>query len=278
LSHPQPAALTQPARWHLVAGAVVLAAIVVVIALLIQHDAWGDGLQADISIRSVMQQYGFLVGFLLIYIEESGLPIFIPGDAYLLYIGDRLAQDLPILLVAWLAMIFAVTLGATNLYLIARRFGRPLLNHRFARFMHVTAERLDEAELWFRRWGPWAVILGRHIPGFRVPLTVAAGILKLPYPLFAVSVAISSAAWTAVFLALGALFGAQVERSMRAAPGTYALCALGAGLIAVAAFLIVSRHRSRVAGGDRPGAKPRPGASEAPSSAPSPRSSPPPAR
>jgi len=41
----------------------------------------------------------------------------------------------------------AVTLGATNLYLVSRRFGRRILEHRFARFLHLTADRLDRAAL-----------------------------------------------------------------------------------------------------------------------------------
>ena len=74
---------------------------------------------------------------------------------------------------------------------------------------------MAEAELWFRRYGPWALIFGRHIPGFRVPLTVVAGILELPYPIFALSVAVSSAVWAGVFLGLGAVFGNSIEKSIR---------------------------------------------------------------
>src|SRR6266849_4340647 len=64
--------------------------------------------------------------------------------------------------------------------------------------------------------GPWALIFGRHIPGFRVPLTVVAGILELPYRVFAISVAVSSAAWAGVFLVLGSVFGSSIEKSIRA--------------------------------------------------------------
>jgi membrane-associated protein len=204
-----------PTNWHIAGGVVLLIAVIVGIGFLIEHDVSGEVVDADASISALLKAYGYLGGFALIYIEETGLPLFIPGDVFLLYVGSRLPHDVPILFAAWLGFVLAVTLGSTNLYLLSRRFGRRLIEHRLARFLHITQERVDSAERWFRRYGPWALIFGRHIPGFRVPLTVVAGILELPYRIFAVSVAISSAIWAGAFLTLGAVFGSSIERSVR---------------------------------------------------------------
>lgn len=193
----------------------LLIAVVVGIGFLIEHDVSGEVVDADASISALLKAYGYLGGFALIYIEETGIPLFIPGDVFLLYVGSRLPHDVPVLFAAWLGFVLAVTLGSTNLYLLSRRFGRRLIEHRLARFLHITPERVASAEHWFRRYGPWALIFGRHIPGFRVPLTVVAGLLELPYPLFAMSVAISSAIWAGAFLTLGAVFGSSIEKSIR---------------------------------------------------------------
>jgi membrane protein DedA with SNARE-associated domain len=204
-----------PTNWHIAGGVVLLAAVIVGIGFLIEHDVSGEVVDADASISALLKAYGYLGGFALIYIEETGIPLFIPGDVFLLYVGSRLPHDVPILFAAWLGFVLAVTLGSTNLYLLSRRFGRRLIEHRLARFLHITPERVASAEHWFRRYGPWALIFGRHIPGFRVPLTVVAGLLELPYRIFAISVAISSAIWAGVFLALGAVFGSSIEKSIR---------------------------------------------------------------
>jgi membrane protein DedA with SNARE-associated domain len=66
----------------------------------------------------------------------------------------------------------------------------------------------------------------------RVPLTVAAGILMLPYRVFAISVAVSSSAWAAIFLLLGSVFGDGVEHTIRARPALY-------GTVVVATFAAV---------------------------------------
>jgi membrane protein DedA with SNARE-associated domain len=142
---------------------------------------------------------------------------------------------------AWLGFVLAVTFGATNLYLLSRRYGRRLLDHRLAKFLDLTPARLDRAEVWFNRYGPWTLIFGRHIPGFRVPLTVAAGVLKLRYRVFALSVAVSSGVWAGAFLILGAIYGPSIERSIRSSPLPY----LGAtiGLVLVVAVVAIVRAR-----------------------------------
>jgi len=146
----------------------------------------------------------------LLYVEESGVPLFVPGDVLVIYAGHRTATDPVALALAWLFAVLAVTLGASNLYALARWLGRRLISGRLGLILHVTPERLDRAENTFRRWGPWALIFGRHVPGGRIPITIAAGILEVPYPMFAVCVAISSAVWAGAWLAAGVVFGDQV--------------------------------------------------------------------
>jgi membrane protein DedA with SNARE-associated domain len=230
-----------PVRWRLVAGVVLLLGVIVAMALLVEHDAAGQAAAADPSIGDLLKRHGYLAGFFLIYVEESGIPLFIPGDAFLLYVGHRLPHNVPALVAAWLGMTLAVILGASNLYLFSRRYGRRLLEHRFAGLLHLTPDRMVRAEISFRRWGPWALIVGRHVPGVRLPLTVAAGILELEYRVFAISVAVSSAAWTAAFLVLGAVFGDDVERSIRSSPALYGVLGLAAILLVAAVVAVRAR-------------------------------------
>jgi membrane protein DedA with SNARE-associated domain len=242
--------LAQPRRsfptiWRVIGGVLLLIAVIVVIGVLVENDARGELPDADVTIGGLLREYGYLAGFALIYIEESGIPLFIPGDAFLVYVGHALPYSFPILFAAWLGFILAVILGSTNLYLVSRRYGRQLLEHRLARFLHLTPARLEEAEHWFRRYGPWALIFGRHIPGFRVPLTVAAGILELPYRAFVISVAVSSSIWAGLFLVVGAVFGASVVRSIRANTWIYAGVAVAVVVIVATVVLIRSRRRTR---------------------------------
>ena len=98
---------------------------------------------------------------------------------------------------------------------ISRRFGRRLAHSRFAHVVHLSPERLELAEKWFERYGVLAIIFGRHIPGFRVPITLAAGVFRVRYPVFAASVALSTAIWAGVFLIVGINFGGRLEAFLR---------------------------------------------------------------
>jgi membrane protein DedA with SNARE-associated domain len=170
-------------------------------------DAFGDGVA---GVGQVLHRFGLVAAFGLLYLEESGVPMPMPGDVFVMYVGHHSAHGVLTLLAAWLGLIGVVVLGATNLFLISRRWGRSLVEQRFAKLLHLTPARIDQAERWFARWGVWTLVLGRHIPGLRVPLTVAAGIFRVRYPVFVASVAISTAVWSGFFMAVGVVFGGRI--------------------------------------------------------------------
>jgi membrane protein DedA with SNARE-associated domain len=161
--------------------------------------------------RAIFVRLGGLAPFGLLYAEESGVPMPIPGDVFVMWVGHHAPAKLLAWTAAWLGLIAAVVLGSSNLYLLASKWGRSLVDHHLGRTLHLSPRRMARAEAWFARWGPWALIFGRHIPGFRVPLTIAAGIFKVRYFVFALSVAVSTAVWTAVFLFVGITLGGRMQ-------------------------------------------------------------------
>ena len=97
------------------------------------------------GLRDIVRQYSYLPGFGLLYIEESGIPLPAPGDVFVLYVGAHIPRNLFSWLAAWLGLIVAVTLGATNLFFISRKYGRKLVESRYAEFVHLSPERLARA-------------------------------------------------------------------------------------------------------------------------------------
>ena len=175
--------------------------------------------------RMLPMRYGPAASLLLLYLEESGIPVPVPGDVYVAYLGH--VADSPLKWVgAWLGVITVVLGGASNLYLISRRWGRGLVRGRLGAAVHLSPRRLAIAEGWFARWGALAIIFGRHIPGFRVPITVAVGIFGVPYRTFALGVAVSTAVWAAFWLWVGAHFGARIGHFLVGHRWTYAIVGL----------------------------------------------------
>lgn len=174
------------------------------------------------QLAGFLRLHGGKAAILLLYLEESGIPVPMPGDVLVSYIGLRSHGPLA-WMASWLAIIIAVALGATNLYLVARRWGRPLVEGRLGNAFHLTPQWLCRAEHSFARWGPFTLILGRHIPGARMPITIAAGILRVRYSLFITCVGVSTAIWAAIFMFIGDAIGKHVAGIVHAYPVTYLL-------------------------------------------------------
>src|SRR6267378_2624824 len=183
---------------------VAAVALVVLVILLVLALVYGDLPEllhvSGRAMRNFYNRNSFLPGFALLYLEESGIPLPAPGDVFVMYVGIHVPHHLAAWIAAWLGLIAAVVLGATNLFFVSRKFGRRLVEHDLAEYVHLTPERVKRAEQWFNRYGVLAIIFGRHIPGFRIPITVMAGIFRVPYRMFAASVAVSTAIWAGVVL------------------------------------------------------------------------------
>jgi len=141
--------------------------------------------------------------FLLVFIEEAGIPIPIPGDALVTIAGLERRGTLYAAEVIGLASA-AVFLGSSILFLATRRGGRPLIR-RFGKYVLLHEDRLARMERWFAARGRLAIIFGRLIPGLRIPTTVMAGLSGISYPEYAATAAVAAVVWASFFFFLGAL-------------------------------------------------------------------------
>src|SRR5579859_7220517 len=120
-----------------------------------------------VAVQTFLQQHGVLAAFVLILIEEAGVPVPVPGDFLMLGMGVQARQGRVPLWQALLAMETATLLGATGLYFVSARVGRDLV-YRYGRFIHLSPDHLDRAERWLQKRGAFAIVLGRLTPGLRM--------------------------------------------------------------------------------------------------------------
>ncbi len=180
---------------------------------------------------------------LVIFAEELGIPLPVPGDVAISYAGYLTTTDAIPYYQAYLAVILGAIVGSFCLFTLNRRFGRPFL-HRFGRYVGLTEPRLNRAEAFFLRWGPWAVIIGRHVPGLRIYMSAFAGISRMRYRVFVPSVAVSATIWAAIFLELGRRLGPRVRFLFRLLPAHLVPWVLGA-LLLVALLYLAYEHGYR---------------------------------
>ena len=157
----------------------------------------------------LLDEHGALTAFVLLFLEEAGVPPLIPGDVLMILIGVRAAAGNVGLLEAVAVLQAATMLGGSVLYWVSAWGGHTLV-YRLGRYIGVTPARLDQAAASLERHGERTVVLGRLLPGLSMMTTVACGVLELPYRRFLPALALGGLLRNSLFVLLGYLFGPPI--------------------------------------------------------------------
>jgi membrane protein DedA with SNARE-associated domain len=141
-------------------------------------------------------------------------------------------------MLAWSALGFACFLGIWSgdllLYAAGRHGGRPLLRHPVLR-RWLPPAAWEKGEAWVARRGAWALGLSRLVPGTRLPVYLASGLLRYPFRKFAGITALMAAAWVGVLFGLVRVFGFSVAEGLKRVShqtlAAAAICVVLAGMV-----------------------------------------------
>lgn len=203
-------------------------------------ELWGR--LSELLLR-LIDQYDDQAIFLLVFIEESGLPLPLPGDLVMMLAGYRVALGQMHLLWTLFLLEAATLLGASILYWLAVRGGRPLL-YRYGRYIHFDRAKLDRAEAWVQRRGAVAIILGRIIPGLRIPTALAAGVFGVPYRAFLPALGAGAFLYIAFFVLLGMWVGPHALEAVEGLRLSVRALLTLTGFLGLSGFLLVMYRRA----------------------------------
>jgi membrane protein DedA with SNARE-associated domain len=147
------------------------------------------------------------------------------------------------------ACVLGIFVGDMGLWLAGRVFGRRVLTLRWVS-ARLPASRVEHWGQWFERRGWTAVFAARFIPGTRLPVYIAAGILGRRSWRFALWALLAALLWTPLLILLIALFGDVVitplQRFIGAGWLAYAVALVGLWMIVRSLLLcatVVGRAR-----------------------------------
>lgn len=207
-------------------------------------------------LENFLTDYGYFAVFVLMFVEEAGIPLPLPNEVALMYVGYLSSQGKLDANLAGLVATLGAASGSGLLYFIARRGGRALI-HRFGRFIHVTDARLDQAERWIERHGPISIPVARLTPGLRIATTIIAGVLRVSYRVVIVSVIGVSLVWSYFWVHLGRALGDRWEEGARAfeRAGRWGIVGIVAAIAAILLIRwLINRRRARHPAGASPDA------------------------
>jgi len=148
---------------------------------------------------------------LLLFIEEAGIPLPLPGDIVIAYLGYRVSRGVLSYPKAFVLILATVMAGSSLLYWLSVRWGQTIVI-RLGKYIHLSEKNIKFVETRFRQYGFWVIIFGRHVPIFRVPITFFAGMSGVKYSTFIASTFVSVVFWIAFYLWLGQKLGPGVLR------------------------------------------------------------------
>lgn len=106
---------------------------------------------------------------------------------------------------------FANLVGSLIAYVLAARFGEPLLLGP-GRYAGIRRHHLELADGWFRRWGLPAVFVGRVLPVVRTYISFPAGLARVDLPRFSVLTFAGALPWCAALALAGYVLGENYGR------------------------------------------------------------------
>lgn len=157
--------------------------------------------------QTLFIQYGVVIGFMALVLAPLGLPI--PEEVSLLAMGVLLGNGHATLLTTWIYAFLGVTLGD----LIAWYFGRKMGLESTGFVSRLIGEQqIQDIEQFYRKYGDWAIVIARQIPGMRFPTFFFAGASAVSMGRFYLIDGLSALVTVNLYLGLGYYFADDAKR------------------------------------------------------------------
>ncbi len=149
-------------------------------------------------------QYGYMAIFVLVFLQEIGIPTIVPNELVLLFSGYLTVNGTLSLPLVFTAAILGDFLGTTLLFFVFYYFGKKILEKK-PRWIPINKEKIEKLGRIITEKNKWGMFLARLIPYVRGYASVAAGILQLKPRIFLIMVALSAIIWSGGYVFVGKL-------------------------------------------------------------------------
>lgn len=172
-------------------------ALKLVIALKLPENIWDPDDWTDFLL-DLTEEVGPLGVIIAMILQAVITPI--PAVAVIFLAAESFTDKwgLAGFLLAVLSVTIGSILGALICYYIGLKGARPAVKK------FIPEDDIDRGEEWFNRWGAWTLVIARSIPIFPAdPLSYVAGIVRMRFRPFLISITISSFTSALIFGLMG---------------------------------------------------------------------------
>lgn len=147
--------------------------------------------------------------FFLAFIENIFPPS--PSDVLLVFAGTLIGIGTIDFTSALIVSTLGSTCGFALAYVIGRYFQEHIVSGRLSRYLPLTA--INQVEKLFQRFGYGVIVANRFLAGTRAIVSFVAGMSRMNLPATTALCAVSAAAWNAILLYLGMVFGKNWQKA-----------------------------------------------------------------
>jgi membrane protein DedA with SNARE-associated domain len=158
------------------------------------------------EISQYVTEYGYMAIFLLVFLQELGIPNPITNELVLLYAGYLAYTGVLSLLKIVLVTVAADFIGTSILYFIFYSFGKYILKNKPS-WLRIPDERIEAMRKRIHQGDRWRIYGGRLVPFLRGYISVGAGLVQIKPVLFLTAVIASAITWSGGLVLLGYAVG-----------------------------------------------------------------------
>lgn len=152
------------------------------------------------DLSSVIQNFPYPGLFILPILGSLGLPV--PEEAILILCGVMISKRVVEPVPAFLIVYSGVLLSDFIIFSFGKKYGRTIIMHKkFHRFL--SPEKFAAIESKFKKFGPYLILFGRHLIGFRSQIFLVSGIMGIHPGTFILMDAVAAAVTVSMILAAG---------------------------------------------------------------------------
>lgn len=187
-------------------------------------------------------KYGLVACFFSLVLTPFGLPI--PEEISLLAAGFIVKKQSSSLLLGWIVGFLGVTLGDLISWTMGRTVG---LEPKGFVAKLIGPDQIRDIEQFYRKWGDWAIVIARQIPGMRFPTFFFAGASAIPLGRFYLIDGLAALITVNVFFLLGYVFADDlsdvkiVVEDFQSYASRFAIILI----LVLVSYLLYKRFRSR---------------------------------
>lgn len=160
-------------------------------------------------VTELIQSYGYLAIFLLIFIENIFPPI--PSEIILTFGGFMISSNMMIFLKVVVVSTLASYLGALLLYGMGYAIGisnlDQFLQRKYIRLLKIKKENIDKAMNQFEKYGKMTVFLCRLVPVVRSLISIPAGMFQMNLFVFSIWSILGTLIWNSILVYFGMILG-----------------------------------------------------------------------